>query len=241
MSRAKNSVEDIILVETTLHKLKAFELWPRAAMARLLSASYVGHHAPAEVVSNELSGVSETFIIVSGQVIGARASEKDGLFPVILLGPGVLMGITQPFGKRERTAYTFTAQTQVVAIHIPNSLLIELLDANPARWKEMLVMMVGQHAAHAQTLKRQAAGLLQQRLAATLDRLAHLYGTKGEADSAIRLQVSQAELAAILQVTRQALSRELTKLVKTGAISLGYKTLTVLKSQALQDIAKLAP
>jgi len=241
MTRRPNSFGDLVLMEASLRRLDAFSSWSTEAMAGLLADSYVSRHAPGEIFVNELNEVPEAFVIISGQATGAYTAGRHEQFAVIPLGPGVLMGLTQTFGNRERASYAFTAQTPVVAIHIPTLLLIALLDAEPSRCKNMTLMLLTQHAAQAQTVRSQAMGSLRQRLASTVVRLTLLFGKATESTGPTRLQLSQKELAAILQANRQAVHRELKQFAADGAISLEYKGLSVLDPQALKDIANKAP
>ncbi|MGJ7528319.1 Crp/Fnr family transcriptional regulator [Variovorax sp. GB1P17] len=236
--RKRNSAADLMLMERALRATQAFSPWPLAAMSHLLSSSYVGRHPRGHVLSSELNPVAETFLIISGEVMAARVWPAGERFVVMLLGQGVVMGLTQVFGKADRTAFDFSAHNEVVAVHMPTPLIVETLDKEPALWKEMALMMLGQHAAHVRTLRSQIEGSLRRRVASTIERLAALYGAPVAGGGAVvRLQISQASLATLLQANRQAVNRELKALAASGSIGLEYNAMTVRDPEALGHVA----
>ncbi|MFH0130062.1 Crp/Fnr family transcriptional regulator [Variovorax sp. VaC1] len=237
MSQLRASIADAMLMSAELRTVPAFSSWSRVAMEKLLSHSRVGRHLRGDVFSSELRTPAETFLIVYGEAMAARVSPQGERSVVMLLGPGVVMGMTQVFGNAERAAYDFSAHSDVVAIHMPTPLILSILDADPMLWKGMLFMLVQQHAAHVETLRSQIEGALQRRVAATIERLAALYGSR-TAQGGVRLQLSQSSLATMLQANRQAINKELKALADTGAIGLEYSALTVLDPDALRRAAK---
>jgi DNA-binding transcriptional MocR family regulator len=67
------------------------------------------------------------------------------------------------------------------------------------------------------TLMDYQTGSTRQRLAATIARLAQLYGA-GDGSSGLRLRLSQDDLATMLQVSRQSINREMRVLEKQGLV-----------------------
>lgn len=210
-------------------------------MNKLLSHSCTGRHPPGHVFSTELRGPPETFLIVSGEAMLARVSPQDERFVVMLLGPGSIVGMNQVFLRPERAAYDFTAHSEVVAIHMPTLLLFELLDAEPILWKAMTQAIMQQNVDNGETLRNQIKGCLRQRVAATIERLAALYGSRIARDGGVRLQLSQSNLATMQGANRQAINKELKALSDAGAVCLEYNALTVLDPDALRRMAKTKP
>ncbi|MDQ0017353.1 CRP-like cAMP-binding protein [Variovorax boronicumulans] len=240
MSGARQSIAELVFMEVALREKSAFSSWPPAAMNKLLSHSYVGRHPRGHVFSSELQGPGETFLLISGEVMAACVFRQRERFVLMLLGPGVMMGITQAFGSAERAAYDFSAHREVVAIHMPTLLLLEILDADPFLWKEMMLMIVRQQAGHVGMLRSQIEGALRRRVASTIERLAALYGNRIAEGGGVRLQLSQSNLAEILQANRQAIHKELKALANAGVIGLEYNALTVLDQDALKRMVDRA-
>lgn len=240
MTAFRNTSGDTVSMESFLRMNPAFSPWSRDAMARLLASSRTGRHVVGSVFLNELRDTAETFLIVSGEAIASLVSRDEEQFDVMILGPGVLMGIAQIFSGTTQAALSFRAHSDVVAIHMPTPLIVETLDREPALWRDMLFMMTHQSAAQVRTVSGQIAGSLRQRVAATVDRLAALYGTSLAGESSIRLQVSQATLAMLLQANRQAVHRELKAIEASGAIELAYKAIVVRDVEVLKRHAAQA-
>lgn len=237
MTAIRNTSGDTVSMENFLRMNPAFSPWPCAAMARLLASSQIGRHAVGSVFLNELHNTAETFFIISGEAMLAFVSREEEQFDVMILGPGILVGIGRVFGGTAQAALAFRAHSDVVAIHMPTSLIVEILDQQPALWKDMLLMMTRQSATQVHTLGSQIAGSLRQRVAAAVERLAGLYGTKGAGESSICLRVSQATLAMMLQANRQAVHRELKAIAASGAIGLAYKAIVVRDAEVLKRYA----
>ncbi|MET3495364.1 Crp/Fnr family transcriptional regulator [Variovorax boronicumulans] len=227
MTAIRNTAADTVSMENALRMNPAFSQWPRDAMARLLASSRTGRHAAGTVFLNELREKTETFLVVSGEAMLTLVSRDGDQFDVMILGPGMLMGMAQMFSGPTRAALAYRAHSDVVAIHMPTRLIVEALDEQPVLWKDMMFMMTRQSAAQVRTVSSQIAGSLRQRVAATVDRLAALYGTSVAGESCVRLRVSQATLATLLQANRQAVHRELKAIAASGAIDLAYKAIVV--------------
>ncbi|MGJ7528317.1 Crp/Fnr family transcriptional regulator [Variovorax sp. GB1P17] len=239
----QNSLEDVAFMERALRTRQAFAPWSFTTMTRLLRSSRVGRHPRGSVVWTDLGGVSEYILFVSGHTSVGRVSPEGDRFSLLLWGPGDFTYI-KPVREEALPAfrhghYDYVATTDVVAIHMPMALLLEILDSEPMLWKEALLMSERQHVSYTHTVQGQVAGSLQQRVAFTVQRLAALHGTRAKGDGVVRLQVSQASLAMMLQANRQAVNKELKALAAAGAIGLEYNAMTVLNPEALRHIATL--
>ncbi|MCR6476282.1 Crp/Fnr family transcriptional regulator [Variovorax sp. ZS18.2.2] len=235
--KIKNTPGDLVLMENFLRMNRAFSPWSREAMNRLLAFSQIGRHAAGFVLSTDLCAAGESFLVISGEVMVSHISRDGEQFNMMMMGCGVFVGIAQIFGGTSHTVLALAAHSAVMAIHMPTSLIVELMDREPALWKEMVLMMTHQSAIQVSIVSTQIAGSLQQRAAATIERLAALYGTCARGESAIRLQVSQATLATMLQANRQAVHRVLKAIAASGAISLEYKTIAIRDLDALKRYA----
>jgi CRP/FNR family cyclic AMP-dependent transcriptional regulator len=228
------SSDDAPLMERALRVTPGFGAWPTAAMSRLLSSSHLKRHARGELLTSEADAPA-TFAIVSGHVIVGRNPQGGISAKVFLLGPGSVMGLAQMIEKENPVSHDHYAHDEVVAVHMPTALIFEILDSHPLLWKNMVAMLLGQHAEIRDSLLSHAIGAFRQRLAATIDRLATVYGTDIEGN--LRLRVRQEDIAVILQVTRQSVNKELGAMAAAGVIGTEYNTITILDLEALREIA----
>ncbi|WP_395322064.1 helix-turn-helix domain-containing protein [Variovorax sp. UC74_104] len=62
-----------------------------------------------------------------------------------------------------------------------------------------------------------------------------LYGSKDGTAIKIGLRITQEDLAALLQVTRQSVNKALRKLEESGAIDISYNAISVLDLEVLRN------
>ncbi|WP_184641998.1 Crp/Fnr family transcriptional regulator [Variovorax guangxiensis] len=212
-------------------------------MQRLLAKSRVRRFARHELVGVE-AGEPWTFVIISGYVIVNRTPPKGPRAPVTLLGPTSLIGLvrllenTQGMESLEpdqRVLYDFSACLDATVVQMPTAQILELLDEQPALWRAMAVMLMKQHRQVLDTLLGAWVGSFSQRLAWTLERLAMLYGSKEGPVIKIGPRITQEDLAALLQVTRQSVNKALRKLEESGAIGIRYNAISVLDLEVLRS------
>ena len=75
------------------------------------------------------------------------------------------------------------------------------------------------------------------RLAKKLVGFAQYYGQAVEQGSRIELSLSQTELGAMLQATRESVNRQMRRWVKRGVIEVDKKSITILDMDLLEAIA----
>lgn len=234
---------DLALMEHALRLTSGFGSWSAASMQRLLAKSSVRRFARHELVGVE-AGEPWTFTIISGHVIVNRTPPRGQRAPVTLLGPGSLIGLVRVLENTEsaerpepgqRVLYDFSACLDTTVVQMPTALILQILEEQPAQWRDMAVMLMKQHRQVLDTLLGAWMGSFSQRLAATLERLAMLYGSKDGPEIRIGLRLTQEDLAALLQVTRQSVNKALRKLEEDGAISLSYNAISVLDLGVLRS------
>lgn len=231
--RSANPAEDAALMERALRLTQGFAPWPAEALERLLARSYVGRHARGARFTAG-TGAPGTIAIVSGHALVGRSPAGGQRTVIAFVGPGLVTGLSRIFESSPQVAYDFAAHDDLVAVHMPTQLVLDVLEADPLLWKAMSIMLLRQHLQTLETLLVQSAGSLRQRLCATVERLARLYGHGLGGSLTMRVQVTQEELAAMLQVSRQTINKELHALAATGALSLDYNSITVLNFRTLR-------
>lgn len=224
-------------MEGALRLTQGFSTWPPALMRRLLARSRMGRFSRGELVGVE-RGAPRTFAIVSGYVVVGRTPPGGDRAPVTLIGPGnvvgIVWGVLDTHEPEDQVLYDFCAHMDTTVVEMPTLLIGQILDEEPALWKEMAKMLIKQHRPVLETLLSSGIGSLRQRLATTLEHLANLYGSREEKGLSLHLRLTQEDLATLLQVTRQSVNKELRALVACGALSLSYNTITVLDTEKLR-------
>lgn len=225
------------LVERALRLTEGFAQWPEAPMARMVKAARLGRYARGEVFHREDPDDPETLAVVSGYLMVTRALADGSRAKVGLVGPGTVVGISSGLVMEDDAIYEYLAHEDAIVVHLPTPQLFLLLDADPVLWKAMARMLLRQQREMLRTLLDRTLGQTRQRMAATIDRLASLHGVSQVEGTALRLRISQEDLAALLQMSRQTINKELRALGDAGVISPDYSAITVLDRQALRKLA----
>lgn len=237
-NRSVNNVAENALIESALRLTQGFGKWPLAGMRTLVERSKLRRHRRGDVFAEESVVNSETLAVVSGYLMGERLMVDASVSAVGLVGPGTVVGLSCAMFQEARPGFRYRAHTDSVVIHIPSYLLLELLDSDPALWKDMAGMLLRQKREMHHTVLTHTLGSLNQRLAATIERLAHLYGTTEGNAVRLRLRITQEDLAALLQVSRPTINKALRTLESEQVLALEYKTITILDRKRLQQVAE---
>ncbi|WP_432727527.1 Crp/Fnr family transcriptional regulator [Variovorax sp. W6] len=183
-------------------------------------------------------GDTHVFVVVTGHVTAEYLSASGKRFSVALLGPNHIVGLVHPLEGENQATYEFYANDDVLAVHMPIPLLMNILEQEPELWKEMARMILRQHREVFDTMVGFVLGAFPARLATSIERLAELYGSRDPTKGHIHLRLRQKDLAAILHVTRQTVNQELRSWEAVGVIRTERETVVVIDSEALKKIAQ---
>jgi CRP/FNR family cyclic AMP-dependent transcriptional regulator len=211
----------------------SFSGWSPAAIESLLPTARLGNYQRGDLVMREDVGEPEVLLVLSGHMLASRLYPDDSRLPVFIFNPGYVASIHVPFDNEKHVVYAYEAHDSASVLHLSARLVIDRLDATPFLWKAMATVVVKQHRAIATTLLDFQSGNTRKRLAATLSRLARVYGVDDDTRN-LRLRLSQDDLAAMLQVTRRSINGEMRALEAMGLVRSEYNAVTVLDLQALR-------
>ncbi|WP_124458288.1 Crp/Fnr family transcriptional regulator [Variovorax sp. KBW07] len=236
MNVPASSAADVALIRQALGLTEAFASWPAPLLDRLLPMSRLGRHPRGALVHSEAEAEPEILTVVSGHLMVSRVNIDGSRASISVLGPGLVIGIPRGMNPDDEALYDYRANDDAVVVHVPARIVFQTLDSEAFLWKTMAHMLLKQHRQMLTTVVDQLAGNLRRRLAATIDRLAQIYGVDSRQMS-LRLRLSQDDLAAMLQVSRGALNREIRMFEEQGLIRAEYGTLIVLDLPSLRKLA----
>lgn len=232
MDPVENSVEDLAMIRQGLGVTDAFSSWPPAVFDRLIQLARLGRYVRGDLVHSEASGEPELLVVVSGSLMVGRMSEDGAGSPVHIIGPGVVEGMTRALNLNDEARYKYHAHNSAVIVHVPARALMGMLDATPALWMSIARKLLGQDAEIFTTLADHLTGELRRRLAATIARLAEVYGVD-KTTLSLRLRLSQDDLAALVQASRGAVNREMRTFEDLGLLRAEYGAVTIYDMEAL--------
>ncbi|MFJ2691201.1 Crp/Fnr family transcriptional regulator [Pseudomonas sp. NPDC087336] len=218
--------------------------------ARLMRGQWFSH-LPVSL-QDSLLDAARVRHLSAGQRLFQRGDPPCGLYAVLEgavrvgavneQGKEALLGLVEPphwfgeiclFDGQPRTHDAFGVG-QSTLLHIPQTVLLKMLDAQPGHWRQLALLM-------SQKLRMTFINLEQLSLLPAPARLAHrllmIAEGYGQLDEPRRvLQLPQEQLAAMLSLSRQTTNQILKDLQGQGILRLGYGEIEILDVQRLRAL-----
>ncbi len=232
------------LIQQGLRRCALFAAWPDLVIDRIARIARLAHYPRgAEVIPKDRTR-RELKVVVSGYLAVSGVNAGGSKFMLTLVGPGEVVGLVRLL-KQGGRIYDYQAHEDTALIHLPSDALEAVLDQTPALWKDVAFLTMERQRDSIIAMQRSALGGVSQRVAEILLQVARLKGerilagkgTRGEG-RALRLRVSQSDLAHMVSVSRQTINKELGLLAREGIVQAAYGQLTVLDMPALRRIAE---
>ena len=211
----------------------------------ILAANPLLSGLPADVVE-ELMAVSVLKQLTDGECVYAQGDDGDGLFGVVqgrirlsnssrdgkellvmLVEPGDWIGEVSLLDGLPRSLDAF-AMGDCAVLFLPSARFDALLKSKPELYQYFIPMLCRKLRLALSYVEGVALFPLAARLAQRILELLRFYGVEDDKPGVL-------DLAKMLGVSRQAISRELKRLEADGTIALAYGQLRVMNTVALQD------
>lgn len=222
--------------------------WPRRSFLGRLSAPDLNvlmqlgtQHvlAPGRLVVAQGEYSRHVVIILSGyvKVTTTTAGHQEALMAV--RGPGDIIGELAAVNGGRRSA-TVTTCGRVTARVIPHGALDRFLTEHPAASRQ-LTAVVGDRLLWANRRRADFVSLpARNRVARALCDLAVVFARPSATRAPISIDVTQPELATIAGIREVTVHKELRELREVGAISTGYRRITIIDLSLLSDLCELS-
>lgn len=236
---AHRTPENLALIRKALAVTEVFSSWPHERLESLLPASRLCRHSRGDHVHSEASDELDVLAVVSGHIMASRVSFDASQVPIAILGPGFVIGLSRGLNPDDEAQHSYRAHDDAVVVHLPARSVIQALGSDASLWESMTRVLSKQHRLIFSTVLDHLTGNTRQRLAAAIGRLASTYGVDDQTRS-LRLRLSQDDLAAMLQVTRRSINREMRALEDLGLIRAEYNGVSVFDLHALRRLGRNA-
>lgn len=204
--------------------------------ALMSATSFPGHamlhraEAPSQTLSVLAAGRAKSFVITAD---GKEVIDS-------LLAPGDLFGGYSALGRSD-AATSVQALTDVCVLDIGTAAFRRILHRFPDVALRVIDELADQLAMAREASALLAAGTVQARVAATLDRLCDQFGTpRSDQPGAIdlTLPLTRADLAGLTGATVESVSRVMSSMQRDAIISTGRRWTTVLDRERLRDLRR---
>jgi CRP/FNR family transcriptional regulator, cyclic AMP receptor protein len=225
---------DMQVWRSRLDKGQWFSHLPVPLQDSLLAAARVRRLSPGQRLFKRGDPPCGLYAVIEGSVRIGAVSEQGKEALLSLVESPHWFGEICLFDGQPRTHDAF-GLGHCVLLHIPQTVLLRLLDEQPAYWRQLALLM-------SQKLRLTFINLEQLSLMPTAARLAHrllmIAEGYGEIDPPRRvLQLPQEQLASMLSLSRQTTNQILRDLQGQGILDLSYGEIEILDAQRLRMLA----
>ncbi|MBV6826583.1 Crp/Fnr family transcriptional regulator [Pseudomonas sp. PD9R] len=213
-----------------------FSHLPVSLQDSLLAAARVRRLGPGQRLFQRGDPPCGLYAVLEGAVRIGAVSEQGKEALLSLVEPPHWFGEICLFDSLPRTHDAF-GLGQCTLLHIPQTVLLALLNEQPAHWRHLALLM-------SQKLRMTFINLEQLSLMPAPARLAHrllmIAEGYGELEEPRRvLQLPQEQLASMLSLSRQTTNQILKDLQGQGILNLGYGEIEILDAERLRALATI--
>ena len=205
-------------------------LTARSAKA-LHSVGLLRHWTEGQVVLSRGQSTSAALLLVKGRLRVSVTSPEGEEQLLRWMLPGEISGLSSVFAETTYPAdLVAVGPTQV--LHIERNRLVDLITRDPAVAVDLLRILGLRINQLFDTLADQGMHSLEQRVWATLERIAKFNSVA--VPDGVMLRVSQSDLAQAASASRQRVNQQLRHFQEEGLIRLGYRNIVLLRQAPLR-------
>ena len=222
-----------ITLAAAIDRIGFFAGCPAAQLQRVHRIARVLTAGPGQVIVRQGQAVDGLYGVISGRVeIGS--SSADGHRFIRRFGePGQIWGFLSVFDG-QGSPYFYFAHDTAQLLFIQKSDFVAFLDDFPDLWVRVVRELARVHRETLKDIEEMLFANLNVRLARLLLSLGKSNEDK-EAPHGGRLKITQEQLAALLGVTRQSVSKELRALEAARIVEISYRGVSILDPALLRE------
>lgn len=172
------------------------------------------------------------YLVKQGRIKLFRTTAEGREIILDILGPGEIFGELALAGEQTRSHSAEALEDGLVCI-IPRSVFEELARRHPEFAFRIIKLIGFRFRALESRIEDLAFQTVQDRLLLTLGNLARKHGIPEE-NGAIRLPLTQADLAFLIGATREAVAEQLRELKQKRLLETSYRAIHLLDPEALR-------
>ena len=234
--RGRHASDDAELIARALRWNEVFGSWPLVRQEELLKSARLERYARHARVLARDRHPRDILVVVSGSLEISSLNASGRKYVNTLLGPGMVAPLVRLL-EDAPVNFDYHAHEDALIIHLHADAVVAVLDAEPVLWREVARLALQRQRLSLSMLHGLTLGTVRRRIAATLLTLAEYYGAPQESGMDLRVRLPQQELAALLGLSRQTISKQLRTLADEGTIAMSYKRVALLDMPALARIA----
>ncbi|MFT3779120.1 MAG: Crp/Fnr family transcriptional regulator [Ottowia sp.] len=236
-SRPQPPTDTQALIRRSIGLCRMMRAWPAGVLDELSAVARLGRYERHEQILADDPQRREVLVVASGCVVVDSVDASGARFLLAMFGPGDITGLVRLL-EDTRFVYHFHAREPTVLVHVPGGALRGVLDAHPALWRDVCLLMLQRQQQQIVARRRGTLSHLGRQLADTVVQIAHSHGVPARDAAGVSVPVSQSDLAAMLSVSRQTINKELRLLEQRGLLHAEYGRLAILDLPGLEQMAQ---
>ena len=205
-------------------------------LERLARHSRISEIASGETIFRKYDAGDTMIVVIRGRVVICSHSVDGREVVFNIINPGEVFGEIAFLDGRERTADARVLE-DVTCLVLDRRHFLPFLEENPKVVIELMTVLCERVRSTTVHIEDTAFLEFRTRLAKKLLAFGEYYGTPVGQGSRIELSLSQTDLGAMLNATRESVNRQLRSWVKKGLIEIDKGTITLMELERLEDIA----
>lgn len=221
-------------MDRTFAGTPVFRQWPERHVQELVAAAPEIRAAKGKAIVRQGDTFRGLYLVLSGSVEVSAAGASGKRYIHRYARPGTAFGFMSVFDPQP-SPYSYVAHEPTRMLFIRTETLIATLMRHPELWLSVARHLAGFQRVALDVVQEQVFEGIRRRLARALLSLARAWA-KDPADGRAGLQITQDELAGLLGVSRQSVSKELKRLEREGLVRIGYARIAVPDAAALERV-----
>lgn len=218
-----------------LRQVELFKAWPDELLMGAAKASRVIEARANQEIVRRGQILDGLYLIACGELAIGVFNHDGTRYVRRYAGRGQVYGLLGMMDGKENPQF-FTARVASTIIVVPKNVILAALESHPALWWGIVHQWAGLHRTLLAGLQELAFDNLRMRLIRALLDYARQFGSNELPETPLELRLTQDELAHVLSMTRQSVSREIKRLEREGHIQVIYGGL---KLRAPRELVRL--
>ena len=219
-------------MDRTFSGTPVFRQWPEKHVQELVASAPEIRAAKGKAIVRQGDTFRGLYLVLSGSVEVSAAGASGRRYIHRYARPGTAFGFMSVFDPQP-SPYSYVAHEPTRMLFIRTETFIATLMRHPELWLSVARHLAGFQRVALDVVQEQVFEGIRPRLARALLSLSRAWAT---APAEPGLQITQDELAGLVGVSRQSVSKELKRLEREGLVRIGYARIAVPDAAALERV-----
>jgi CRP-like cAMP-binding protein len=222
-------------VHQFLSRGRWFASLPLAMQEKIVAHGEVTRFSPGAVLFKFGDAIDGLYVALGGDLRAYVMDDEGERVFFRALGPGSWFGDTGLLDSQGKRLFDVTAASAATALFLPEAAYRELAEADPGFYRAFVQLMCI-HARHVTRILIETRSEAPRRTARALLRLARAHGLPASDGMRLGMNLSQADLASLVGVSRQYMNELIARWEQEGLLRWNGKAQPLLDTEKLSGL-----